>query len=140
MRVSFYLIVLCVPLWKVSFATTPDSIKRKTRVVLITPRFNTLNMAPVSGNIVNRNVNIDATVLYVRKKFTLTVAAGADLEDLHSEMNYLLTNIRYKLNVTKKFSVTPFLAFYSEHAHRLFDKGSDANGGVFFLSTWFFYR
>jgi hypothetical protein len=126
------LVVLGFILCQVSFATTSDSLNRQNRLLLLTPRFNTLNMAPVSGNIVNRNVNMDATLLYVKNQFTLTVVGGADLQDRHSEMNYLLTNVRYKFKLTKNFSVTPFLAFYSEHAHQLFDKGSDANGGMFF--------
>jgi hypothetical protein len=89
-------------------------------------------MAPVSGNIVNRHVNVDVTLVYSKNRFMWMVANAVDLEDRHSEMNYFLTNVRYKLNLTGKLAVSPFLAFYSEHAHLLFDPVSDANGGMIF--------
>lgn len=113
-------------------AGATDSLKLKKYSWVITPRFNTLNMAPVSGNIVNRNINLDFTLVYTKNRFMWTIANAVDLEDSHSEMNYLLTNVRYKINITKKFAVSPFLAFYSEHAHELFDPVSDANGGMIF--------
>lgn len=61
-----------------------------------------------------------------------TIADGVDLVDQHSEMNYLLTNVRYKINVTKNLGFSPFLAFYSEHSKQLIDPNSDANGGMIF--------
>ena len=98
----------------------------------IMPRFNTLNMAPVSGNIVNNHVNVDFTMVYAKNRFTWTLVNGVDLEDLHSGMNYLLTNVRYKFNITEHFGVSPFLAFYSEHAYQFIDPISDANSGMLF--------
>jgi hypothetical protein len=95
-----------------------------------TPRFNTLNMAPVSGNIVNSHVNLDLSLAYTNNRFTWMVANGVDLEDFRSEMNYLLTNVRYKVNLTGSLSVSPFLAFYSEHTQQLIDPISDFNGGM----------
>jgi hypothetical protein len=113
-------------------AATTDSLKQKQNSWLITPRFNTLNMAPVSGNIVNSHVNLDFTLLYTKNKFMWAIANAIDLEDSHSEMNYWLTNVRYKFSLGKKFSVSPFLAFYSEHAQQFIDPVSDANGGMIF--------
>jgi hypothetical protein len=130
--ISGVLMILCVTLSQPTFATIQDSVKRKARSLFITPRFNTLNMAPVSGTIVNRHINADVSIVYVKNKFTLTFMDAVDLEDLHSEMNYFFINARYKLKLTEKFSVSPFIAFYSEHAHQLFDIGSDANGGMLF--------
>lgn len=134
MRKPFKLILFCIMLHHAILAATPDSLRNKNRSCLITLRFNTLNMAPVSGNIVNRNVNTDATLMYSMKNLTLTMQNGVDLQDAHSEMNYFLVNARYKLRVSRTLSVTPFMAFYSEHAQELFDPGADANGGMFF--TW----
>jgi hypothetical protein len=133
MWAKYTLIVLYVALCKMSLAATPDSVKQKKYLLLLTPRFNTLNMAPVSGNIVNRNANVDLTVTYIKNRLMLTFMDAIDLEDRHSEMNYFLINARYKFNLTKKFSVSPFIAFYSEHAHQLFDIDSDANGGIIFI-------
>jgi hypothetical protein len=126
------LLAFCLLHPTLTFATPEDSVKRKVHHLFITTRFNTLNMAPVSGNIVNRNVNADMTIAYAVGKFTLTLQNGVDLEDRRSEMNYLLINARYKLNLTRTLSVSPFLAFYSEHTNRFIDKGADANGGMFF--------
>lgn len=114
-------------------AAPQDSVKRNW-ALLLTPRFNTLNMAPVSGTIVNRHVNTDITIVYRKNNLTMTLQNGADLEDRHSEMNFLLMNARYKLTLSRQFSVSPFIAFYSEHKEEFIDRGSDANGGVFF--TW----
>ncbi len=100
--------------------------------MVATPRFNTLNMAPVSGNIVNNHANVDFTFVYTKNRFMWTTAFAVDLEDSRSEMNYFLTNVRFKINFTKHFGVSPFLAFYSEHAHQLFDPVSDMNGGLLF--------
>jgi hypothetical protein len=111
---------------------TTDSLKRKQRTWVFIPRFNTLNMAPVSGNIVNSHVNFDFTLVYTRNRFMWTIANAVDLENSHSEMNYLLTNVRYKIGLGKKFGASPFLAFYSEHAQQLFDPISDMNGGMIF--------
>ena len=47
-------------------------------------------------------------------------------------MNYFLTNVRYKINITKEFGISPFLAFYSEHSQQVFDPVSDINGGMLF--------
>ena len=131
MRINIFLIFIALVLFHASFAI-PDSVKRKQSLLVITPRFNTLNMAPVSGNIVNRHINLDLTIVYTRNKFMWTIANAVDLEDQHSEMNYFLTNVRYRISLGKKFSVSPFLAFYSEHAQQLFDPISDANGGMIF--------
>jgi len=46
-------------------------------------------------------------------------------------MNYFLSNIRYRISLGKRFAVTPFLAFYSEHAHQVVDPVSDLNAGLF---------
>jgi hypothetical protein len=132
MWISFKLTVLSLALSQPSFAITSDSTKQKVHSLVVTPRFNTLNMAPISGTIINRHVNADLTLVYIREKFTLTFTDAVDIEDLNSEMNYFFVNARYKFNVTKKLSVTPFIAFYSEHAHQFFDVGSDANGGALF--------
>ena len=132
MRKKITFIVFCVIQPLLTFATPEDSVKGKSRSLFIITRFNTLNMAPVSGNIVNRNVNADLTVAYTHTKFTVTLQNGVDLQDRDSEMNYLLVNARYKINLNKRFSVSPFLAFYSEHVHQFIDDGSDANGGMFF--------
>jgi hypothetical protein len=112
--------------------TATDSLKLKRRPWVLTPRFNTLNMAPVSGNIVNRHSNIDFTLVFSRNRFTWTIANAVDLEDSRSEMNYFLTNVRYKIALGKKLVVSPFIAFYSEHAQQIFDPVSDANGGMLF--------
>lgn len=111
--------------------SVPDSVIRKSQALVFTPRFNTLNMAPVSGNIVNRHVNFDFMFVYSASRFTWTTQLGVDLEDTRSEMNYLLTNVRYKINLWKHVSVSPFLAYYSEHAVQWVDPISDANGGIF---------
>jgi hypothetical protein len=124
-------ITLLFLLFVLEAGATTDSLKQKASWV-VTPRFNTLNMAPVSGNIVNRHLNLDFTLVYSKNRFMWMVANAVDLEDRHSEMNYFLTNVRYKLNLTRKLAVSPFLAFYSEHAHQLFDPVSDANGGMIF--------
>jgi hypothetical protein len=116
----------------VAEAFASDSLKRNVRTWVFTPRFNTLNMAPVSGNIVNNNINLDLSLVYTMHRFMWTVVNGVDLEDQHSEMNYLFTNVRYKINVTKHLGFSPFLAYYSEHAHQLFDPISDFNGGMIF--------
>jgi hypothetical protein len=121
-------------LHQIVLATTPDSLRNKQQILLLTLRFNTLNMAPVSGNIVNRNVNTDATIMYSIKNLTMTMQNGVDLQDARSEMNYFLVNARYKLRLSRTLSVSPFMAFYSEHTKELFDPGADANGGMFF--TW----
>jgi hypothetical protein len=130
MRLTLSILLLFL-MFALDADATPDSLKQKATWV-ITPRFNTLNMAPVSGNIVNRHVNVDVTLVYTKNKFSWMVANAVDLEDRHSDMNYFLTNVRYKLNVTGKLAVSPFLAFYSEHAHQVFDPVSDANGGMIF--------
>jgi hypothetical protein len=124
------LLIFCLIQPRLAFATPQDSTKLRDHHLLITPRFNTLNMAPVSGNIVNRNVNIDLTITYVKKGFTVNLQNGVDLEDKRSEMNYLLVNARYKFNLSRTVSISPFLAFYSEHSQQFIDKGSDANGGM----------
>ena len=62
----------------------------------------------------------------------MDIANAIDFEDRHSEMNYFLTNVRYKISLGKNFGISPFLAFYSEHAQQLFDPVSDANGGMIF--------
>jgi hypothetical protein len=116
---------------QVSFAEI-DSTRQQRSSLIITPRFNTLNIAPVSGNIVNRHVNIDILMTYTNGRFTWMMQNGIDLEDSHSDMNYFLMNVRYKFSLTKNFGVSPFLAWYSEHAHDLIDPISDANGGVLF--------
>lgn len=113
-------------------AFSSDTLKNKVSTWVFTPRFNTLNMAPVSGNIVNNNINVDFSLVYTMHRFMWTLVNGIDLEDHQSEMNYLFTNVRYKLRVTKHLGVSPFLAFYSEHAHQLFDPISDFNGGIIF--------
>jgi hypothetical protein len=109
-----------------------DSTQQKQRVWLITPRFNTLNMAPVSGNIVNRHVNVDVTLVYTNNKFRWTTQNAVDFEDGHSDMNYFLSNVRYKIDLTRHFGISPFLAFYSEHAHQIIDPISDLNAGLIF--------
>jgi hypothetical protein len=116
-------------MYHTSIATPEDSVRQK-RQFTVTPRFNTLNMAPVSGTIVNRNVNADVTLTFGLKNLLLTAQNGVDLQDVHSEMNYFLANARYKVRLSKKISMSPFLAFYSEHAHKLLDTGADANGGM----------
>jgi hypothetical protein len=128
-RITFYVVIVLVLGSPVS-ASALDSLNQKTRSLIVTPRFNTSNMAPVTGNIINRHVNMDLTLVYSKNNFMWTFVNAVDLEDQRSEMNYLFTNIRYKINLARPFSVTPFLAFYSEHAHQVFDKGSDANGGM----------
>lgn len=109
-----------------------DSTQRAPGIWVLTPRFNTLNMAPVSGNIVNRHVNIDVTLVYTKNRFIWTTQNGIDLEDGRSEMNYFLSNVRYRITLSNHFGISPFLAFYSEHAHQLVDPISDANAGLFF--------
>jgi hypothetical protein len=126
----FILIATLVCISKMATAFATDSLKKKTRSLSLTPRFNTMNMAPVTGNIINRHMNVDLTMIYTKNKFMWTFVNAVDLEDQRSEMNYLFTNIRYKIGLNKRFSITPFLAFYSEHANQLFDKGSDFNGGM----------
>jgi hypothetical protein len=106
-----------------------DSIKRKSQLQ-ISPRFNTAGMAPVSGTIINTHANVDVTLTYVKNRFALNFANAVDLEDQRSEMNYFFINVRYRLSLTRKLSMSPFMAFYSEHAHQLFDRGSDANAGM----------
>ncbi len=114
-------------------ATAPtDSLKKDVSVWMFTPRFNTLNMAPVSGNIVNNHVNLDLSMVFNQNRFTWMVAKGIDLEDFRSEMNYLLTNVRYKLSLKDRFHISPFLAFYSEQTQQLIDPISDFNGGMIF--------
>jgi hypothetical protein len=95
------------------------------------PRFNTLSMTPVSGNIISKNVNADISVACITNKLIATLQSGIDFEDTESEMNFLLMNVRYKIRLTRVLSISPFLAFYSEHKQRFIDEGSDANGGVF---------
>jgi hypothetical protein len=129
MQKHYISVLLCILMYHTSIAMPSDSVRQK-RQFTITPRFNTLNMAPVSGTIANRNVNADVTLTYGVKNLLMTIQNGADLEDVHSEMNYFLANARYKVRLSKKMSMSPFLAFYSEHAHKLFDTGADANGGM----------
>jgi hypothetical protein len=125
--------MICIGALQHLIAAPQDSVKRNW-ALLITPRFNTLNMAPVSGTIVNRHVNADITIVFRKNNLTMTLQNGADLEDRHSEMNFLLMNVRYKLTLSRQFSVSPFIAFYSEHKQEFIDRGSDANGGMFM--TW----
>lgn len=132
MRNYFILSFLFLILFHEASATKPDSLKQEQRSWIVTPRFNTLNMAPVSGNIVNRHVNLDLTLTYTRNRFMWMVANAVDIEDLHSDMNYFLTNVRYRISISKKFAISPFLAFYSEHSRQLIDPISDANGGMLF--------
>lgn len=132
MRFNFLLSFLFVYGSCFSSGNTTDTLRKQSRSLIVLPRFNTLNMAPVSGNIVNRHVNFDLSMVYTKNKFMWTIQNGIDLENFHSEMNYFLTNVRYKFSLTKSFSVSPFLAFYSEHAHQIFDPVSDANGGMLF--------
>ena len=131
MRLNIFQIFVMFVLFHSSNAT-PDSVRRKQSLLVMTPRFNTLNMAPVSGNIINRHVNLDLTIVYTNNRFMWTTANAIDFEDWHSEMNYFLTNVRYKISLGKNFGISPFLAFYSEHAQQLFDPVSDANGGMIF--------
>ena len=131
MNCKLHIVLLCLTLNN-THASTPDSARHKTRSLLITPRFNTLNMAPISGSIVNQHANIDITMVYTKNRFTWHLVNGVDLEDIHTEMNYFLTNVRYKINITKEFGISPFLAFYSEHSHQVFDPVSDVNGGLLF--------
>ena len=132
MHLTVLRIFLTIILFQISSTAAPDSVKYKPYSLIVTPRFNTLNMAPVSGNIVNRNVNLDFSMVLTKNRFMWTLANAVDLQDRNSEMNYFLTNMRYKINLSKKFVVSPFLAFYSEHAHQLIDPISDANGGMLF--------
>lgn len=132
MRLPISLILVLIILPPGSSIAAIDSTKHKGRTFVVTPRFNTLNMAPISGNIVNRHFNLDITTLYTKKRFTWATVTGIDLEDGRSEMNYFLTNVRYKINLSKKFAISPFLAFYSEHAYQLVDPISDANAGMLF--------
>src|SRR5882672_12379892 len=106
MRLITCIIFFCI-ISHVSSSAESDSLKQKVSSLLFTPRFNTLNMAPVSGNIVNRHVNLDLTLVYNRNRFTWTTVAGVDLEDGRSEMNYFLSNVRYKINLSKSFAVSP---------------------------------
>lgn len=131
MRLTLSLLVVLLLLQHETSAQI-DSLHHRSYTWVVTPRFNTLNMAPVSGSIVNQHTNIDVTSVYILKGFTWTIANAVDLEDRHSEMNYFLTNVRYKLNINHHLAITPFLAFYSEHAHKLIDPVSDANGGMIF--------
>ncbi len=126
------IILLCLVSFDSMAIHLSDSVNRQLPRWVFTPRFNTLNMAPVSGNIVNRHVNFDFSLIYTKSRFMWTVADGVDLEDFHSTMNYFLTNVRYKISLTRKLYVSPFLAFYSEHTQQLFDPVSDANGGMLF--------
>ena len=121
-----------VALLRLSSSAAPDSLKHKLHTLIFTPRFNTLNMAPVSGNIVNAHVNADFTLVYTKNRFIWQIMKGVDLEDWNSDMNYFLSNVRYKINLTKRFGISPFLAFYSEQAYQLVDRVSDANGGMLF--------
>lgn len=127
--VRIHSVVILIFLIRVAVVASPDTLKHQRRVMVM-PRFNTLNMAPVSGNIVNRHVNMDVTLTYAKNNFLWTVVNGADLEDPHSEMNYFLTNVRYRVKLSNTLRVSPFLAFYSEHAHQLIDPISDANAGM----------
>lgn len=126
----FFLPIVCLLVYDAA-ATEQDSLKRKGTWTF-TPRFNTLNMAPVSGGIANDHVNFDLSLVHTNGRFMWTVADGIDLEDFHSDMNYLLTNVRYKFNITPTIAISPFLAFYSEHAMQLVDPISDFNGGMIF--------
>lgn len=110
---------------------SPTHTPTPGKVWVFTPRFNTLNMAPVSGNIANDHFNTDLSLVFTKNRFMWTVIKGIDIENTRSEMNYLLTNVRYRINLTRQLSVSPFLAYYSEHAHRLIDPISDFNSGLF---------
>ncbi len=129
MRLRIFLFLFSIMLPQLTLRAATDSAKHKQRTLVVTPRFNTLNMAPVSGNIVNQHVNVDLTFVYAKNRFMWVIANGIDLEDGGSEMNYFLTNVRYKINLSKHFGISPFLAFYSEHAHQLIDPISDVNAG-----------
>jgi hypothetical protein len=129
---KFFLLLFGLLAFQAKALRLDDSVANKPSTWAFTPRFNTLNMAPVSGNIVNKHINLDLSIGYTRNRFMWTVAKGIDLDDRHSEMNYLLTNVRYKINITKQVSISPFLAFYSEHAYQLIDSISDFNGGMIF--------
>ena len=128
-----YIILLFLVYSGLLHAVPQDTLKRKSQLH-ISPRFSTSGMAPVSGTIVNTHPILDVTLTYINNRFALNFANAIDLEDRHSEMNYFFINVRYKLNITRYFSISPFLAFYSEHAHQLFDVGSDANAGM--LVSW----
>jgi hypothetical protein len=132
MLLRLFVIPFIIYLTSPSEVLAADSLQHKTKSWVLTPRFNTLNMAPVSGNIVNNNINLDVSLIFTKHRFMWTVVNGVDLEDVNSEMNYFLTNIRYKISITKYFGFSPFLAFYSEHAHRLIDPISDFNSGIIF--------
>lgn len=132
MRLKAILIFMFIAWLRLPSTAASDSVIHKLHSLAFTPRFNTLNMAPVSGNIVNSHVNLDFTFVYTKNRFIWQVVKGVDLEDRHSEMNYFLSNVRYKINFTKRLGLSPFLAFYSEQAYQLVDRISDANGGMLF--------
>src|SRR6185436_7462287 len=96
----------CILTCQASLAES-DSTRMQRASLIIAPRFNTLNIAPVSGNIVNSHVNIDVLMTYTNGRFTWMTQNGFDLEDSHSDMNYFLSNVRYKFNLTKNFGVSP---------------------------------
>ena len=104
----------------------------KSSTQKLTVRLHSAGMFVYSGRIVTRNPVADVNFNYERKRWGYTLFKAQDLRDGSSDINFMLSGFYSNIKITKKLTVTPYLAFRFEQAMSVADKGSDA---IFVFTT-----
>ena len=112
--------------------TTRLTTVEKTSNARLNVRLHSAGLFAYSGRIVCNNPVADINFTYERKLWGYMFFKAEDLKDGRTDINFALTGFYTNIHVSKKLTITPFVAFRMEQTTKVADKGSDA---IFIVTT-----
>lgn len=126
MKVFSQIIFLILCLCFIAESHSQDSILVKTpKDLIFTSRLNSAGHFPYTGSVLNNHLNADFNLYFRQKNFGFFVFQSIDLESKNSDVTYLQPGLFYKIPLTQKFSVTPYIGYLFIQTNRFYDTGSD---------------
>jgi hypothetical protein len=108
-----------------------DSDKYQLRVVA---RMHSLSFFGYGGVIVNKNTAADVNFTYYRKRYGAMFIKAFDLQDIHGSNNFALAAAYARIDLSKKFSITPYVGASIGQCRKFVDPGSDAV--LLLINSW----
>ena len=116
---------------------TTQLTPQKTSSIKLNVRLHSAGLFAYSGRIVCDNPVADVNFTYERKSWGYTFFKAEDLKDGRTDINFALTGFYTNIHVSKKITITPYVAFRMEQLHKIADKGSDA---IFIVTTAYHFH
>ncbi len=120
-----------------SFAFAPaDTVKQDSDKyqLRLTARMHSMSFFGYGGVLVSKNTAADVNVTYNRKRYGAMFIKAVDLQDIHGSYNFTLAAAYARFELSKRFTVMPYLGASIEQCEKVIDPGSDAV--VFLISSW----